>query len=70
MGKTSTAKGKSQKKAVKASHAASPAPASEPFEHHVRARAYSIWIEEGRPEGRAHAHWQRAHHELQNEARS
>jgi hypothetical protein len=70
MAKTSTAKGKKQKKAAKTSAVPSPAPTSEPFEHYVRERAYSIWIEEGRPEGRAHAHWQRAHHELQNEAQS
>ena len=32
-------------------------------------RAYGIWIAEGRPHGRELAHWQRAHHELQREAR-
>ena len=27
---------------------------------HIRAIAYSIWEEEGRPEDRAEAHWLRA----------
>lgn len=26
----------------------------------IRSRAYQFWLEEGRPEGRAHIHWQRA----------
>jgi Protein of unknown function (DUF2934) len=30
----------------------------------IRERAYGIWIAEGRPDGREHAHWQRAKHEL------
>ncbi|MFD1703969.1 DUF2934 domain-containing protein [Methylopila henanensis] len=30
----------------------------------VRERAYQIWIEEGRPEGREHEHWERASKEL------
>jgi hypothetical protein len=38
-------------------------------EHLIRERAYGIWIAEGRPHGRELAHWQRAHHELQREAR-
>jgi len=38
-------------------------------EDRIRERAYGIWIEEGRPQGRELAHWQRAHHELQHEAR-
>lgn len=29
-------------------------------EEQVRALAYQFWIEEGRPEGRAEIHWQRA----------
>ena len=35
----------------------------------IRERAYGIWIAEGRPHGRDLAHWQRARHELQREAR-
>jgi hypothetical protein len=35
----------------------------------VRERAYVIWIAEGRPHGHDLAHWQRARHELQHEAR-
>ncbi|CAN5557751.1 hypothetical protein BH10PSE7_BH10PSE7_41960 [soil metagenome] len=33
----------------------------------VRARAHKIWIEEGQPEGRSEAHWQRAQDEFQRE---
>jgi hypothetical protein len=29
-------------------------------EEAIRARAYQIWEEEGRPEGRQELHWQRA----------
>jgi hypothetical protein len=42
---------------------------SEPNEQRIRERAHSIWIEEGRPYGRDLLHWQRAHHELQHEAK-
>lgn len=34
-------------------------------EEFVRLRAYSLWIEEGQPEGREHIHWQRARRELE-----
>jgi hypothetical protein len=30
-------------------------------EHRVRERAYRIWVDEGRPEGRADLHWEMAH---------
>lgn len=30
------------------------------FEHRVRERAYQIWEEEGRPQGRDAHHWQQA----------
>jgi hypothetical protein len=40
--------------------------ASLPDEHRIRERAYGIWIEEGRPQGRDLAHWQRARMELQS----
>ncbi len=36
-------------------HAPKPTP-----EDQVRALAYQFWLEEGRPEGRAEIHWQRA----------
>lgn len=68
MAKKSSTNGKSHKKAAKASAVPSSSAASEPFEYHVRERAYSIWIAEGRPHGRDLAHWQRAHQELQREA--
>jgi hypothetical protein len=29
-------------------------------EDHIRTAAYYIWLDEGRPEGHAEAHWQRA----------
>lgn len=33
-------------------------------EEQIRLRAYQIWEEEGRPEGRAEEHWQRASDEV------
>jgi hypothetical protein len=39
-------------------------------EQHIRERAYHIWLEEGRPEGRDREHWQRAERELQPEQNS
>jgi hypothetical protein len=37
----------------------------EPGEHLIRKRAHEIWIEEGKPEGRALDHWLRARWELE-----
>ena len=37
----------------------------EPGEHRIRERAHEIWINEGRPEGRAMEHWLRAKWELE-----
>ena len=37
-------------------------------EQTIQARAYLIWIEEGRPEGRDVEHWLRACGELDSEA--
>jgi hypothetical protein len=34
-------------------------------EHRIRERAYEIWAEEGKPEGRHIDHWQRARWELE-----
>ena len=34
-------------------------------EQSIRARAYEIWEEEGRPEGRQQFHWDRAAREIQ-----
>ena len=39
----------------------------EPDEHRIRKRAYQIWEEEGRPNGRALDHWLRAHWEIREE---
>jgi Protein of unknown function (DUF2934) len=39
--------------------------APEPDEHAIRMRAHEIWVEEGRPEGRALDHWLRARWELE-----
>jgi hypothetical protein len=36
-------------------------------EQTIQARAYSIWIEEGRPHGRDAEHWRRASEELERE---
>ncbi len=69
MARTPTSKGKSTKKAAPAaSNAQAIKLSSQPDEHRVRERAYGIWIEEGRPHGREHAHWRRAYQELQYEA--
>jgi hypothetical protein len=70
--KTPTGKAKpGKKKAPAASAERSPAIelAGRLDERLIRERAYGIWIEEGRPHGRDVAHWQRASHELQQEAR-
>jgi hypothetical protein len=32
----------------------------QPDENRIRERAYQIWQQEGRPEGREHMHWQMA----------
>lgn len=32
----------------------------------IQKRAYEIWEDEGRPEGRADEHWLRAEHELRS----
>ena len=42
--------------------------ATEISEHHIRERAYGIWIEEGRPDGREVEHWLRATKEFEREA--
>jgi len=34
----------------------------------IRERAYRIWVDEGRPEGRALHHWAQAKRELEEEA--
>jgi hypothetical protein len=39
----------------------------EPSEDAIRLRSYQIWEREGRPEGCAHEHWQRAKAELETE---
>jgi len=43
------------------------APGPEPDEHRIRQRAYQIWVEEGKPDGRALDHWMRARWELGRE---
>ncbi len=35
--------------------------ASRPTEDSIRAIAYGLWLEEGRPDGRAEAHWLKAY---------
>jgi len=41
--------------------------APEPDDRRVRERAYLIWVEEGKPEGRELDHWLRAKWELKKE---
>lgn len=36
-----------------------------PDEHRIRLRAYEIWEEEGRPDGRADEHWMMAKWQLE-----
>ncbi len=40
-----------------------------PDEHRIRERAYAIWIEEGKPDGRDQEHWLLACRELEREPR-
>ncbi len=40
---------------------------TEPSEDEIRLRSYQIWEREGRPEGRAEAHWRLAKAELKVE---
>jgi hypothetical protein len=69
MAKTPTGKRTtSKKKAPAVSDAPAIQRARPPDEHRIRERAYGIWIEEGQPNGRDLAHWQRADQELQREA--
>jgi hypothetical protein len=37
------------------------------YEKRVRARAHEIWLQEGKPEGRAEAHWALAREEISTE---
>ncbi len=41
-----------------------PPPASGPAPEKIAARAYQIWLESGRPEGKAEENWYRAEREL------
>jgi Protein of unknown function (DUF2934) len=34
------------------------------LQHRIQQRAYELWESEGRPDGREHAHWQQAQHEI------
>ena len=34
-------------------------------EHHIRQRAYEIWEQEGRPDGRQDEHWAQACQEIE-----
>src|SRR3954453_12740611 len=49
--------------------AAQPATAEDRFDQRVRERAYFLWLQEGRPEGRALEHWMAAFvHQVAEEA--
>lgn len=54
---------------LKASTAAGVAARTPPDLERIRVRAYQIWEEQGRPEGRDHEHWQQAERQLQVEFR-
>jgi hypothetical protein len=73
MAKAPNSKGKSTRKTAPAASSGGNSPAIKHGgridEGQIRERAYGIWIEEGRPHDREHAHWQRASLELQGEAR-
>jgi hypothetical protein len=72
MAKTPTSRAKSNKKKAPAAASSDPSPlqlSSRPDERQIRERAYGVWIEQGRPHGREHAHWQRASLELQGDTR-
>jgi hypothetical protein len=42
-------------------------PDPDELERLIRERAYRIWLEEGRPEGKWIEHWRRAQHEVEEE---
>jgi hypothetical protein len=39
-------------------------------EARIRDRAYHIWVEQGRPEGREHDHWRQAQDEIEQETQA
>ena len=43
---------------------------NEPDKDAIRTRAHQIWVEEGKPDGRALDHWVRARWELEQESGS
>lgn len=45
-------------------------PTSNPNEDHIRAIAYGLWLEEGRPDGRAEAHWLKAYELASGESKT
>ena len=45
-----------------------PTPSSVQSEDRIRAIAYTLWLEEGRPEGRAEVHWSKAYELVNAEA--
>lgn len=42
---------------------------SDDAENEIRRRAYMIWLDEGRPDGRAEDHWHQAVAEIREEAK-
>ena len=40
-------------------------PNEQELEQRIRERAYQIWIEDGQPEGKETAHWERAKAEIE-----
>jgi hypothetical protein len=61
-GTTGTAATKSSGRAApRKSGAAQP---SDDLQQRIQQRAYELWENEGRPQGREHAHWQQAEREI------
>jgi hypothetical protein len=48
----------------------SPKPHQEPIEEQIRRRAYAIWLEEGRPQGRDKENWERAKADIESQRAS
>lgn len=55
--------------AIGKSHVAEEDPMLRADEERVKARAYEIWDQEGRPEGKRDEHWYRAAKEIADQAR-
>jgi hypothetical protein len=62
--KPKNVKAKAAQKATGATRRAASRRPQEDMRERIRRRAYELWEHEGRPEGRAHAHWYQAEMEI------